>query len=223
MKKNQFYLFIVFLGLSLVLAGCDRQASNNQPASTNNDVAGNQEESYFSEKVADMFKKGQPLECRTEMETEEGAMTAVYYFDNVSQQFRVDMKMVAKDNGIAINTTSITKEDWNYFWDDLMNKDGMKVKLDQEADAGADTKSPIDSEEKFEFRCRPWQVEKDKFELPVDKNFKDISNLGQAGGAIPATATVPATVKTTGEVPNVCSFCSMLPEGPEKVECLSSC
>lgn len=223
MKKNQLSLLIVFVGLTLALAGCGRQASNNQPATTNNDVTGNQEESYFSEKVADMFKKGQPLECRTEIETTEGATTAVYYFDNVGQRVRVDMKMVAKENGVTINTTSITKEGWNYFWDDLMNKDGMKVKLDQEAEAGANTKSPVDSEEKFEFRCRPWQVENNKFELPADKNFKDLSNLGQIGGTVPAAATVPANVQATGETPNICSFCDMLPEGPERAECLSSC
>lgn len=228
MKKNQLCLSIGVLAVMLTLTGCGHKPASNQPADTEKPVstqespAGNQEESYFSEKVVDMFQKGKPLVCTTEMESEEGLMTAVYYFDNANERLRVEMKMVGKDNGVNVNTTSISKDGWDYFWDDLMNKDGLKVKIEEDDDA-TETGSPIDNEEKFEFRCRPWQVEADKFELPADKPFKDISDLSQIGDTMPVANEATVTTETTGSAPDVCSFCNMIPAGPERDECLSSC
>lgn len=228
MKRNQLYLSIGALTIMLALTGCGHKTDNNQPVNTEKPVgaqenlADNQEESYFSEKIVDMFKKGKPLVCTTEMESEEGLMTAVYYFDNANERLRVDMKMVGKGDGVNVNTTSISKDGWDYFWDDLMNKDGLKVKIEEDNDT-AETGSPVDNEEKFEFRCRSWQVEADKFELPADKSFKDISDLGQIGGTMPVTTETTVTTGATGSAPDVCSFCNMIPAGPERDECLSSC
>lgn len=225
MKKHQLYLITGFLGLALFLAGCGQKATKEETPEIKTENKA-QEESYFSEKVADMFKKGQPLECRTEMENEEGAVTAVYYFDNSNERLRAEMKMVNKENGMTVNTVSITKDGWDYFWDDLMNKGGIKLKIEgteAEAKAEANAEAPIDREEKFEFRCRPWQVDASKFELPADKTFQDISNLGQINSAIPTAAGNNSSVEMSGSIPDVCSFCGMLPEGPEKEECLSSC
>lgn len=225
MKKHQLYLITGFLGLSLLLAGCGQKGAKEE-ATEIKTGDNNQEESYFSEKVADMFKKGQPLECRTEMEDEEGILSAIYYFDNANERLRADMKMVNKENGITVNTVSITRDGWDYFWDDLMNKGGIKLKIEgteAEARAEANAEAPIDKEEKFEFRCRPWQVDASKFELPADKSFQDISNLGQINNAIPTIPGNNNSMEMSGSIPDVCSFCGMIPEGPEKEECLNSC
>lgn len=225
MKKHQLYLITGFLGLTLLLAGCGQKGAKEE-ATEIKTGDNNQEESYFSEKVADMFKKGQPLECRTEMEDEEGILSAIYYFDNANERLRADMKMVNKENGITVNTVSITRDGWDYFWDDLMNKGGIKLKIEgteAEVRAEANAEAPIDKEEKFEFRCRPWQVDASKFELPADKSFQDISNLGQINNAIPTIPGNNNSMEMSGSIPDVCSFCGMIPEGPEKEECLNSC
>ncbi|HDQ16549.1 MAG TPA: hypothetical protein ENN31_00265 [Candidatus Vogelbacteria bacterium] len=184
-------------------------------------------ESYFSAKVVDMMKKEKPLECRTQMENEESLIEAVYYFDNKNERIRVDTEVVAKGGGVNINTTSIIRDGWNYFWDNLTNKDGMKIKVEdyqnpEEVDYG------VDVDEKFDFKCKSWRVDSSKFDLPADKSFVDISGLLSSFedfSTSPSSDYSSSDLSTdidTGNF-NSCDFCNMIPAGPERDDCLSSC
>jgi hypothetical protein len=180
----------------------------------------NKKESYFSDKIADMFKQGKPLECSSEVNDLGGSLKAVYYFDNQNKMVRTEMDVLNKSSNLTINTVSIIKDDWNYFWDNLMNKDGMKVKLEESQDSILPTEGLIqNSDLKFEFLCEDWVVDSSKFDLPKDKSFKDLSDMTNSFN-LPNNTSTNSNNTSLG---NLCEMCNFLPEGPEKTDCLNSC
>jgi hypothetical protein len=182
----------------------------------------NKEESYFSDKVTDMFKKEKPLECSTEIDNLEGQIKAVYYFDNQNEMVRIEMEILDKSTGLTTNTVSIIRDSWNYFWDDLMNKDGMKIKFDENEDSISPTENPAleDSDLKFDFVCKSWKVDSSKFDLPKDKSFKDLSGIMDN---LPASSFDNDSYSPDISLDNLCEICNLLPDGPEKIDCLEAC
>ncbi len=182
-------------------------------------------ESYFSDKVTDMFKKEKPLKCSTEVNSLEGHIKAVYYFDNQNKMVRIEMEMLDKNTGLTTNTVSIIKDSWNYFWDDLMNKDGMKIKFDENEDSilpGEDLELE-DSDLKFDFVCEDWKVDSSKFDLPKDKSFKDLSGMMDGLDASPSNSSNINSDLPNISLDNLCEMCNFLPDGPDKVDCLNDC
>lgn len=188
---------------------------------------GKKEFSYFSNRAVDMFEKGRPLVCSSEVNDLEGSIKAVYYFDNQNKKVRTDMEILNKSDGLTISTSSIIKDGWNYFWDDVMNKDGMKVKFDEETDSFLPQDSLNEfSDQEFDFICKDWRVDPSKFELPKDKSFKDLSGITEGLEFLPDTSFDSGL--GDGSLPfqlddNLCEICNFLPDGPEKIECLQSC
>jgi hypothetical protein len=130
-------IIIIIISSVLVIGGGVYFLSNQ----FNSENLGGKEESYFSDKVSDMFEKEKPLKCSAEVNDLEGQLKAVYYFDNKNKMVRVEMEMIDKNTGLTTNTVSIIRDNWNYFWDDLMNKDGMKVKFNENEDSISPTEN----------------------------------------------------------------------------------
>lgn len=216
MKLGKFYLLPLLLLLILGLSACgQKKGTENAPAGEENQV--NQEESYFSSSIADMFKKGKALECYVKVDTEEATMESMYYFDNKNERVRVETKAVAKGQGMNFNSTSIIRDGWMYFWDDLMNKGGMKMELKEgEVDDAEEGETPVDMKENFDFKCKSWNVDASKFDLPSDKTFKDLTNMMNA-------ITPSSGASSGGSTIDTCSYCDMLPEGDARTQCLNSC
>ena len=213
---------IIIIILAVLLIGGGFYFLNNQ---SNSGDLGGKEESYFSDKVTDMFKKGKPLECSTEVNNLEGHIKAVYYFDNKNEMVRVEMEMLDKNTGLTTNTVSIIKDNWNYFWDDLMNKDGMKIKFDENEDSISPTEnlSLEDSDLKFDFVCKDWKVDSSKFDLPKDKSFKDLSGMMDNLNTLPNDSFDSNSDSPNISLDNLCEMCNFLPDGPDKIDCLSDC
>lgn len=213
---------IIIIILAVVVIGGGIYFLSSQLSSEN---IGNKNESYFSDKVADMFEKGKPLECSSEVGDVESSIKAVYYFDNQNKMVRVEMEALNKATGSTTNTVSIIKDSWNYFWDDLMNKDGMKIKFDENEDSILPTENLTleDSDMKFDFVCKDWKVDSSKFDLPKDKSFKDLSGMME-GLNISTDSSSNSSADMPGiSLDNLCEMCNLLPEGPDKTECLESC
>jgi len=240
MKFSRVYLLPLFLLLIFSLSACGKKNEDqpSKPISDNkSDVVEeslDNEESYFSSSVIDMFKKEKPLQCSVEIENEEATMSAVYYFDNKGERIRVEMNTVDKGQGMRFNSVSIIKDGWNYFWDDLMNKEGMKMKLEEgetEDEAGDEIKQDtVDMDEVFDFKCKSWNIDDSKFDLPNDKTFKDLSSLMNGFNpsvqtpANQSNSTNPsAEIPAVGEKIDVCSYCDMIQGVEARQECLNSC
>ncbi|MFA6325173.1 MAG: hypothetical protein WCX46_03025 [Candidatus Paceibacterota bacterium] len=207
------FIIIIILGVLVVGGGIYFLNKNSNSILEDN----SKEESYFSENAADMFKKDKPIECSSKASTPEGSVESLFYFDSQNKMVRVEMKIVNNNNPISSNTTSIIRDGWNYFWDDLMNKDGMKVKLEEGEDISSSIQENVSADlgKDFNFVCKIWKVDSSKFELPKDKNFKDLSNLGDDL----LNSSNLNNVSNT----DLCNMCNMIPTGDEKNECLKSC
>lgn len=238
MKLSKLYFLPLFLILIFSLSACGQKNNTNtennsseENSSLEND---NGEESYFSSSVAEMFKEGKPLECSAEMSDTYAKINAVYYFDNKNERVRVEMKTIDKEQGLEINSVSIIKDDWNYFWDDLTNKDGMKINMkegdeDLSSEGLEDEDELVDMDEVFDFKCKSWKVDNSKFDLPKDKNFKDLSNLmntfNQGDLNIPGNSNQEVEVENSFNMQDVdlCAYCEMIGEAEAKQDCLNSC
>lgn len=213
-------VFIIIIILGVLVTGGGVYFLSKDSNSISKDTS--KEESYFSGKISDMFKNGKSLTCSTKVDNPESSVNAVYYFDNVNKLVRVDMQVVTKSSGSTINTVSIVKDNWNYFWDDLTNKDGMKIKFDesQAKEVKSDKENiSIDMNKEFDFVCKSWIVDSTKFDLPKDKSFKDLSDIMNQFSNFAA----PQPGKSNSTTSNYCNLCNMIPEGSEKNNCLSSC
>jgi RecJ-like exonuclease len=180
---------------------------------------GGKQESYFSDKVTDMFGKGKPLECSAEIDNLEGQIKAVYYFDNQNKMVRVEMETLDKNSGLTVNTVSVIKDSWNYFWDDLINKDGMKIKFDEKEDSilSKESLNLENPDMDFDFVCKDWKVDSTKFDLPKDKSFKDLSGMMDN---LPSGSSDNSSPEVS--LDNLCEICDLLPDGPERIECLDA-
>ncbi len=213
---------IIIIILAVLVIGGGAYFLSNQFNSENLD---GKEESYFSDKVTDMFKKEKPLKCSTEVNNLEGHIKAVYYFDNQNKMVRVEMEAFDKNTGLTTNTVGIIRDSWNYFWDDLMNKDGMKIKFDENEDSILPTENLEleDSDLKFDFVCKDWKVDSSKFDLPKDKSFKDLSGMMDSINVLPDNSFDNNSSSPNISLDNLCEMCNFLPDGPDKIDCLSDC
>jgi hypothetical protein len=213
---------VIIIILAVIVIGGGIYFLNSQSGSED---IGNKTESYFSDKIADMFEKGKPLECSSEVSDVEGSIKAVYYFDNQNKMVRVEMEALNKATGSTTNTVSIIRDNWNYFWDDLMNKDGMKIKFDENEDSILPTENLAveDSNVNFNFVCKDWKVDPSKFDLPKDKSFKDLSGMMDGLNVSTDNQSDPNNNMPSVSLDNLCEMCNLLPEGSERTECLESC
>ena len=185
MKISKLNLLLLVFVLAIALSGCGKktadttneqnQNQNQTPKQEEDENVITSDDSDFSASIADMFKKGKSLECTTEIDDSETTMKATYYFDGKNEMMRADISATAKAFNMTFNSVNIIKDGWNYFWDDLMNKAGEKIKLD-ENETAAESEETVNLDDRFNFSCKEWKVDKSKFDLPADKVFKDITD-----------------------------------------------
>lgn len=213
MKLPKFYLLLALIIFAFSFSACSKK--DNQEKT--NDERGEsivKEESYFSGSVASLFEQKKPLQCTANFEDEEGSVNMTYYFDNKGEKFRVNTYLISKYDSNKINSFGIFVSDWYYFWDDFENIDGMKTKIFEENDNDdSDSDYDFDMDEDFDFKCKSWEVDSSFFDLPKDKTFKDLTEMFNSINFIDSVDSDF----------NFCSYCEMLPAGPERDECLNDC
>ncbi|PKM91317.1 hypothetical protein CVU82_01820 [Candidatus Falkowbacteria bacterium HGW-Falkowbacteria-1] len=236
MKISKFYFFVLFLFLIFSFSACGKKDLSDQNQNGKNEekqLGANvsNEESYFSKSVEDLFAEGKPLQCSATVESGEGSVVMNYYFDNNGKKLRVESQTLNKASNLNINSVSILDDNWYYFWDDLTNKDGMKMKVEENQenvkDKNIDENNNFDMKEEFDFKCKSWKVDSSMFDLPKDKTFKDLTSLMNGFGTNAPTinneqsGTAPSF--GNGNSVDACSYCNMLPAGSDRDECLDAC
>jgi hypothetical protein len=185
------------------------------------------EESYFSTSIKDLFAKNKPLQCSVVVENEEGVVSMNYYFDNKNERFRVHSEFIDRVGGLNFNSSGILTDDWYYFWDDLMNIDGMKIKTNDDPEI-TDNEDNLNMDEHFDFKCKSWKVDNSFFDLPKDKSFKDLSGtLDNFNNSLNPSESNQESIQnldfSVDSDTDICSVCYMLPEGSDRDECLATC
>ena len=214
-KTNLFLIFFLFVFL-FSFSACTSKKEKDVDIQIEGIEAGI-DNSDFSGSVLDIFAKKKPLKCEVEIDNLEGSVKMTYYFDNNGEKFRAESEIINKSSGESFLSVGIFKDDWYYFWDDITNTDGMKTKILEEDNyhENEGDYSSIDIEEEFNFNCVDWKVDTSLFDLPADKSFKDLTEI----------FTDLDFINTPNDVNGVdtCSYCEMIPDGPEREECLLSC
>jgi len=233
MKQTKIYL-LMFLFISVLsLSACSKNDTPEEKKPENNnqeEVQLNEEDLNFSGSVTDLLASKKSLKCVALIEEEGATVDMTYYFDNKGEKFRVNTKTIDNVSNKEYNSSAILKDGWYYFWDDTSNIDGMKTKaeedneeyedeyvdefLDDEDDYG------VDMDEEFDFDCQAWKVDNSVFELPSDKSFKDLSELNNFNFI---DSMDQDSSYLNSEEFDLCSLCEMMPDGPDKDDCLSDC
>ncbi|HOZ53149.1 MAG TPA: hypothetical protein PK142_00545 [bacterium] len=231
--KTKFYFLPLFLVMILALSACGQKNTGNNNSDSRDDVIIDLDEENFEEdyeaSMEEMFAKGKSFKCTVSENNSEGEMNFIYYIDGKKERFRTEARVTDKTQGLVINSVSIFKDDYNYFWDDLTNKDGMKMKIEDDEDdndyyqndSEIEDDEKLDLNERFKLKCSSWRVDENMFDLPKDKSFKDMSELLNSFNAIPEMGS-GSDEQGSGAV-DYCSFCDLVPAGGDRDECLSSC
>ncbi len=233
MKQTKIYL-LMFLFISVLsLSACSKNDTPEEKNPINNnkeEVQLNEEDLDFSGSVTDLFAQKKSLECKADYKDEVSEMEMTYYFDNKGERFRINTKTIDNINNEENNSYAILKDGWYYFWDDTSNIDGMKTKVEEDNEDYEDEyvdeflddedEYGLDMEEEFNFKCKSWRVNNSIFELPSNKSFKDLSELNSLN-FIDSMDSDSSYLNS--EDFDLCSLCEMMPDGPDKDDCLSDC
>ncbi len=231
--KTKFYFLPLFLVMILALSACGQKNQEKINSNLNEDIIIDVNEENFEEdyeaSMEEMFAKGKSFKCLVSQENPEGEMDFIYYIDGKKERFRTEARVTDKAQGLVINSVSIFKDNYNYFWDDLTNKDGMKMKIEEDDsddeyyqdDSDIEDEERLDLNERFNLKCSSWKVDEDMFELPKDKSFKDMSDLLNSFNNIPEMGS-GSNEQNASDI-DYCSFCSLVPAGGDRDDCLSSC
>lgn len=230
MKKKFIALTGLFVLMIFVLAGCGdqtQQQEQNQIQNENSQQINQRENESNSVKgtFKELLGQGKRLKCEFSFENTETKMHGVAYTDGqrMYQEVFVDQGDLDED----IKTSLITKNNQVYMWNSMQPEQGMKISLNEvksDPEMTEETNESLESpglSQSFDYKCEPWQVNDEKFEIPSDKNFMDMNSFmrGQQGGAQndnnnPEKSTTPNSMNMNQQACDACQY------APNPDECL---
>ncbi len=169
MKKIKLFSIILILFFALILVACSR---------------GNDKEKEVEEPVVEivettakeLLERDESLRCTSEQIDNGAFISSTYYFDNDNERLRMDSEVEVEAEDLHYNTSFIVKDNWAYMWGDLEVIPAFKIYLE---DSEEEHDEGLDLEEELEFNCQSWSVDNSVFNLPVNVDFADMSDLLQ--------------------------------------------
>jgi outer membrane lipoprotein-sorting protein len=163
MKKLAF-CFLLILPM-LLLSGCG------------NKTTGNGEET-FSGSMKELVEKGKPVKCTFSITEDNQPLTGTIYVAG-EKKMRSDYEMTAENQ--TIKSSMINDGDMLYLWSDMTNQ-GIKMNMKEmenleQEDTAAGGENLKEWNEKMEFKCVKWSVDKTLFETPKDMQFLDWTEM----------------------------------------------
>ena len=203
MKK----IIAVFLLVSLVFAmtACNKVSDGAKSA----------KEEAISGSLDFLMKKGLPLKCTWDASVEDESASGVVYVKG--EKFRTE---ISNSEGSVYSISDGTDM---YTWTDFQ-KDGFKMNLEKLKEMGNDVETDVETEDvefqsldaEYNYRCLPWVANENKFVPPSDVEFVDYTELMEQMQEI-------ADGFENIDQDDPCSYCSMLPEGEARDDCLANC
>lgn len=227
--KKTLVIFALLL-MPFVLTACTnplakkdetRNENNGSKSENNNESLGEKIKGNFM----DLLGKGKDMKCTFETTTENGTSRGETYVSG--NKVRSDIYTEDKEAG-TFESHSLITDDWVYSWTS-MSETGMKIKLSEMEEMGKKAEKQLgdmpdidepkpaegsikDLESQMDYNCTTWNVDESKFEVPVDvqfmdqtemiKNMQNMMNNPESG------------------LKNMCGMCNSL-TGDEQSECKS--
>lgn len=151
---------------------------------------------------ASLMRMGKSYECTFEYNDGENASSGVVYMTSGADRLRGDFS-VTENAADSMEIHMIRGGGYNYLWGSSMPQ-GIKMAVtNEEMLFEDDTNSPVD--EDVDYDCRYWSVDSDKFSLPSDVEFQDMTAF---------QANMEASTGT-----NQCQACDMIGDANAKASC----
>jgi len=201
MKK---FLFLFAL-LTLLLAGCGQQASQNQPEK-------------FSGSIEDLLARNKSVKCELIGKSGSDILSGTTYVSGTKARSDFQMKVDSQ----VMTSHMINDGIWMYTWTDEMPGQAIKIKLDSldseefntedvPQDTGLD-----DYQSTLDYNCYNWVKDDSLLTPPANVNFIDYSEFLQSLKNL-NVGNVPNT-----ETSSMCGTCDSLPDASAKASCLQS-
>jgi outer membrane lipoprotein-sorting protein len=140
------------------------------------------------------------------------------------------------------NGSIISDGEFVYIWSPETNQ-GMKMafdpndsnfldNFDRQDEEGNKTIQTFDQDQAMEYNCKPWKVENSKFIPPAEVTFVDFSaqfeqiksmmNTMQPEGNVENNTSASTQTEAGLDMSEMCTFCTQLPAGEARTECLAA-
>lgn len=193
--KTKRYLLVLLLPLALLISGCgekkvtDREVNDNgnKMAIEKKSDAKNVEvpedvnkEELFTSSPDGMLRMGKAFQCTfTYQDQNNKPKTGEYFVDGKNGKFRTEMDFQDEQTGKISKTHMIADKMYLYSWDDSNMTPAMKITMS--TSTASTTKEAAAQEAELEqsttYKCRSWNVDSSKFELPSGVNFMTFEEL----------------------------------------------
>lgn len=244
MKKLKYILILLIL--PLLLTACTKKQDQNtiRKQDRQQEQSGqNEEESMFGSFV-DLLKTGKNVVCTAETDNDERSMKMKVYAAGEKSYSENEITM-KKDNKVQM-MYSVFDGEWAYNWDPE-TKQGTKVKIEDVEELGKEfmdeAQNPEETEtqqyqDEYDYKCRPWVVDNDKFTVPEDVQFMDVGsmmqNLKDTMTGVPGTNDEGGDTSDETEIPDeapgssldldemmemACKACDSISDATQKAEC----
>ena len=167
MKKIIIFSLTVLFS-SLFLWGCGPKKSEETSAEK------------YTASLQELAKKGKPFKCSFEVNEDGVVSSGIYYMDPSSEMTRGETRLAMEVNGEQQEVINymIFKDKTVYSWQKGNDK-GIIFKDTETKEDGDETSEDDNdfaySDEKMDFSCVDWKVDKKMFDLPEDVTFDDIT------------------------------------------------
>ena len=129
--------------------------------------------------MQDLIARGKSLECTYNVTDEEGEeVSGIIYITDDKRC--TEFEIINKETNEKIKMNSMHVGEWMYSWSSS-SVEGMKMNLKEmygdekfEKYSQGETDS---MKKKIDYRCQAWIVDNAKFTIPVDVDFKDMTEI----------------------------------------------
>lgn len=198
--------YLILIVLVLFLTACEQNTQQNTAEAETPEVIKTEakiesNDLSFKTSLNDLLLKTTPMKCTYKDLIENKEYEQTIYISG--KKFRTDGKME------EMEFHAISDGEWVYSWNTLTPK-GFKMKL-VEPEQQENVETNIDLEKEYQFDCSPWVVTEDKFTLPSEIEFEDLTILMNE-----------AMQNSEEALAQACSACDSAPDEAAKQECKES-
>ncbi len=203
-------LLMMLIGGAVIVAGGGYLILNNSNSDGANEEM-SQQAPDASGTFASVMQSNKDLECSFEYNDGDGNVSSgIVYMTKGAQQIRGDFNIQQSGAG-AMEMHVIRSGGYNYIWGPALPQ-GIKTRVE----AGDETKLIEGGEEgggiseDTSYYCESWTPDQNKFSLPVDIEFSDISARIEGSASISDTTALR------------CVACNQIPAGSGREQCLAA-
>ena len=204
--KRKIYVLGVIMLCFVFLGGCIKKKEETVGTS---ETTSETTDSKFEGTLKDLMKRGKDSRCTYSVDIEGVQQSGVIYM--ADKKVRGDFIVRITDEK-ETKTHFINDGEYQWVWSDG-NSEGMKMSMEKleamqeemQYEGQAETNASVRAmNERIDYDCSAWRVDKSKFVLPKNVNFRDFGVEME---------------KMQDQMKGMCSSCDQIPDAEARAEC----